>query len=113
MNETGLVSGYATLLSFNTTVLRYTIAQQSFCPFSINRASCSQSTGNPNITHQHHTMDSFLTFNISSESSSTHILSEPENFALGASIPTNEQQLSDGSYDAGSGNGPGGGCVIA
>jgi hypothetical protein len=63
-------------------------------------------------------MDSFLTFNISSESSSTHILSESEtrdNFALVASIPTNEQQLSDGSYDAGGAGytASGCGCIIA
>jgi hypothetical protein len=49
-------------------------------------------------------MDSFLTFNISSESSSTDILSESEtrdNFALVAAIPTNEQQVDPTSYDSG------------
>lgn len=60
-------------------------------------------------------MDSFFTFNISSESSS---LSEPETRDISAlvtsGVPINEQQLSDSSYDAGGGgfNGPIG-CVIA
>lgn len=57
-------------------------------------------------------MDFFFTFNLSSEPSSAHTLSEPE---TRASIPINGQYVDPTSYDAGgSGFGPqGNGCVIA
>ena len=62
-------------------------------------------------------MDSFSTFDVSLESSSAHLFSEPvtrDNSALVADIPTDQQQLSSG-YDSGNGFGGNlqGGCVIA
>ena len=56
-------------------------------------------------------MDFFFTFNLSSEPSSAHTLSEPE---TRASIPINEQYVDPTSYDAGgAGFTSQGGCVIA